>query len=106
MKHRRSIRSQLERRLRGRQPEAEALWETFRREAVEAGASIELVGRLERSMTWALWGIALHEASDAVEEIAAEEPEPHMAPPWLCQSCKRRILRVVGRDGDGLPATG
>lgn len=106
MNQRRSVHKQLERRLRQRQPEVEQLWESFRREAVAVGASIELVERLERRMTWGLWGIAMHEAIGLTDEIAAQEPEPQMAPPWLCQSCKRRVLRLVERDDESLPAAG
>ncbi|MEX0782477.1 MAG: hypothetical protein WD557_07495 [Dehalococcoidia bacterium] len=104
MKHRRSVRKQLEQRLRDRQPEVENLWESFRREAESIGANLELVERLERRMTWGLWAVALHEATELMDDLAGEEPEPQLAPPWLCQTCKRRVLRVVGADDD-LPAT-
>jgi hypothetical protein len=105
MKHRRSVRKQLEQRLRERQPEVEQLWESFRQEAEAAGASLDHLERLERRMTWGLWSIAMHEANALADELADEQPEPQLAPPWLCQSCKRRVLRIVGNDEDDLPAT-
>jgi hypothetical protein len=105
MKQRRSIREQFEKRLRQHQPEVERLWESFRREGEAAGANVEQLERLERRMTWGLWSVALHEAAVLFDEIAAEDPPPHMAAPWLCQSCKRRVLRVVG-GADELPVAG
>ena len=81
MKHRRSVRKQLEQRLRERQPEVEQLWESFRQEAEAAGASLDHLERLERRMTWGLWSIAMHEANVLADELADEQPEPQMAAP-------------------------
>ena len=103
MKQRRSIREQLERRLRQHQPEVERLWASFRDEAEAVSSNLEQLERLERRITWGLWSIALHEATALFAEHAEEE-EPHLAPPWLCQTCKRRVLHVVG--SDDLPAAG
>jgi hypothetical protein len=104
MKERRSSRKLLEERLRQRQPEVERLWRSW---AEEWSPQLpqDHAERLERRMTWGLWAIALHEATALLDEVEAAEPEPHMAPPWLCQSCKRRLLRVVGGQEE-LSATG
>jgi hypothetical protein len=47
---------------------------------------------------------------DVIGELELEHAQRETSvSPWLCQSCKRRMLRVVGRDDeaeiDGLAAS-
>ena len=102
MNQRRALYQRFEQRLREREIDAEQLWGSLQVEAGEADPALGyLITSASRRITWALWEMVIFEAMDVIAEVEADHQQhENSVSPWLCQSCKRRLLRVVGRDGD------
>ena len=102
MEKRRAVQERLQSRLREREIDAEGLWGALQVEAKSIDPALaSLVERASRRVTWALWEMAMYEAANVLAEIEDEHPQhENTVTPWLCQSCKRRMLRVVGSDDE------
>lgn len=102
MNNRRDVQQQLEQQLREREIDAEKLWGSLQFEAgAVAPALATMIEGASRRVTWALWEMAMFEAMAVFAELEVEQAERQSSvSPWLCQSCKRRMLRVVGRDAE------
>ena len=95
------MQERLQSRLREREIDAEGLWGALQAEARSVDPALAtLVERASRRVTWALWEMAMFEAANVLAELKDEHSHEAGVTPWLCQSCKRRMLRVVGHDDE------
>lgn len=96
------MQERLQSRLREREIDAEGLWGALQAHAKSVDPALAtMLERASRRVTWALWEMAMFEAANVLAELRDQHPQHESGVrPWLCQSCKRRMLRVVGNDDE------